>query len=146
MATKQFEDFFHFSLTGNHLWQTLFVLKLLTWSITYLLTLLKTILRQFIIYINVAILVFEFRVVSWAKNAVSTGKSLSEAFDFASTNPQYDEDCSLNYKFNTCKIQAQTWGEHVVYRYCFWHSEIFLYTTGSPHVLQKEELLTKIYL
>ena len=25
-------------------------------------------------------------------------------------------------------------------------TEIFLYTTCSPHVLQKEELLTKIYL
>jgi hypothetical protein len=55
-------------------------------------------------------------------------------------------DCSLNYKFNTWKFQAQTWGEHVVYRICLWHSEQFLYTTCSPHVLQKEELLTKIYL
>ena len=55
-------------------------------------------------------------------------------------------DCSLNYKFNTWKFQAQTWGEHDVYRNCFWHSEQFLYTTCSPHVLQKEELLTKIYL
>jgi len=33
-----------------------------------------------------------------------------------------------------------------VYRNCFLHSEQFLYTTCSPHVLQKEELLTKIYL
>ena len=55
-------------------------------------------------------------------------------------------DWSLNYKFNTWKFQAQTWGEHVVYRIFFWHSEQFLYTTCSPHVLQKEELLTKIYL
>jgi hypothetical protein len=55
-------------------------------------------------------------------------------------------DCSLNYKFNTWKFQAQTWGEHVVYRNCFWHSEQFLYTTCSPHVLQNEELLKKIYL
>ena len=55
-------------------------------------------------------------------------------------------DCSLNYKFNTWKFQAQTWGEHFVYRNCFWHSEQFLYTTCSPHVLQKEELLTNIYL
>ena len=44
------------------------------------------------------------------------------------------------------EFQAQTWGHHVVYRNCFWHSEQFLYTTRSPHVLQKEELLTKIYL
>ena len=55
-------------------------------------------------------------------------------------------DCSLNYKFNTWKFQAQTWGKHVVYRNCFWHLEQFFYTTCSPHVLQKEELLTKIYL
>ena len=55
-------------------------------------------------------------------------------------------DCSLNYKFNIWKFQAQTWREHVVYRNCFWHSEQFSYTTCSPHVLQKEELLTKIYL
>ena len=55
-------------------------------------------------------------------------------------------DCSLNYKFSTWKFQAQTWREHVVYRNCFWHSEQFLYTSCSPHVLQKEELLTKIYL
>ena len=55
-------------------------------------------------------------------------------------------DCSLNYKFNTWKFQAQTWGEHVVYINCLWHSEQFLYTTCSSHVLQKEELLTKIYL
>ena len=55
-------------------------------------------------------------------------------------------DCSLNYKFNTWKFQAQTWREHVVYRNCFWHSEQFLYTTCSPHVVQKEELLRKINL
>ena len=55
-------------------------------------------------------------------------------------------DCSLNYKINTWKFQAQTKGEHVLYRNCFWHSEQFLYTTCSPHVLQKEELLIKIYL
>jgi len=55
-------------------------------------------------------------------------------------------DCSLNYKFNKWKFQAQTWGEHIVYRNCFSYSEQFLYTTCSPHVLQKEEFLTKIYL
>ena len=48
--------------------------------------------------------------------------------------------------FNKWKFQAQTRGEHVVYRNCFWLSEQFLYTTCSPNVLQKEKLLTKIYL
>ena len=38
-----------------------------------------------------------------------TGKSLSEAPIFASTNPQYDDRLFI----------AQTWGEHVVYRNCF---------------------------
>ena len=71
--------------------------------------------------------------------AMSTGKSLSEALIFASTNPQYDDRLFI-------ELQAQTWGEHVVYRNGFWHSEQFLYTTCSPHVLQKEKLLTKIYL
>ena len=77
-----------------------------------------------------------------------TGKSLSEALIFASTNQQYDNRLfiELQYKFNTWKFQGQTWGEHNVYRNCFWHSEQFLYTTCSPHVLQKEELQTKIYL
>ena len=49
-------------------------------------------------------------------------------------------------KFNTWKFQAKTRGEHVVCRNCFWYSEKILYTACSPHVLQKEELLTNIYL
>ena len=36
-----------------------------------------------------------------------TGKSLSDALILASTNPQYDNDCSLNYEFSTWKLQAQ---------------------------------------
>ena len=52
----------------------------------------------------------------------------------------------IELQVQSWKFQAQTWGEHVVYRNCFWHSEQFLYTTCSPHVLQKEVLLTKIYL
>ena len=46
-------------------------------------------------------------------------------------------DCSLNYKLNTWKFQAQTWGEYVVYRFCFWYSEQFLYTTCSPMFCKK---------
>ena len=41
-------------------------------------------------------------------------------------------DCWLNYNFNTWKFQARTWGDHVVYRNCFRHSEQFLYITCSP--------------
>ena len=40
-------------------------------------------------------------------------------------------DCSLNYKFNTWKFQAQAWREYVKYRNCFQHSEQFLQTTCS---------------
>ena len=36
-----------------------------------------------------------------------------------------------DYKFYTWKIQAQTWEGNVVYRKCFWHSEIFC----TQHVL-----------
>ena len=50
-------------------------------------------------------------------------------------------------KYFKITVWAQTFGEHFfLYRNCFWHSEQFLCTTCSPRVLQKEELLTKIYL
>ena len=75
-----------------------------------------------------------------------TGKSLSEVLIFASTNPQYDERLFIELQVQYMKIPSSSLGLHVVYRNCFWHSEQFLYTTCSPHVLQKEELLTKIYL
>ena len=58
-----------------------------------------------------------------------TGKSMSEALGFQSTNPQYD---------NRLSIELQVWmkiPKHVVYRNCFGHSDQFLYTTCSPHVL-----------
>ena len=52
-----------------------------------------------------------------------TGKSLSEALIFASTNPQYDN--RLNYHFSTWKFQAQnmrrTCCAHKLF--LFWHSE-----------------------
>ena len=60
--------------------------------------------------------------VAWSSQKIAhtcTGKSLSEALIPHSMT----KDCSLNYKFNTRKFQAQTWGEHVVYRKWFWHSE-----------------------
>ena len=55
-------------------------------------------------------------------------------------------DCSLKYKFNTWKFQAQTWGDHVVYRNCFWHSEQFLYTNVLPIFCKKKSFLRKIYV
>ena len=42
-------------------------------------------------------------------------------------------DCSLNYKINTWKFQAQNMGDHTVYTnsvlFSFWHLEQFMYTT-----------------
>ena len=41
-----------------------------------------------------------------------TGKSLSEALIFASTNPQYDNRLFIELQVQYLKFQAQTWGEH----------------------------------
>ena len=79
----------------------------------------------------------------WVFTWSDTGKSLSEARIFASTNPQYNDRLFIVLQVQYMKIP--TLGGHVVYRNCFWHLEQFLYTC-SPHVLQKEKLLTKIYL
>ena len=67
-----------------------------------------------------------------------TGKSLSEALIFASTNLQYDNRLFVELQVQYMKIPSSNLG-----RTC---CEQFLNTTCSPHVLQKEELLTKIYL
>ena len=42
-------------------------------------------------------------------------------------------DCSLNFKFNTWKFQAQTWGEHVVYKNCSKCQQQFLYMFSPVH-------------
>ena len=64
-----------------------------------------------------------------------TDKSLSEALIFASINPQYHIRLFTELRVQYMKIATfRTWGEHVVYRNCFWHSEQFLYTTCSPQV------------
>ena len=42
-----------------------------------------------------------------SEGATSKGKSVSEALILESVNLQYDTDCSLNYKFNTRKLQVQ---------------------------------------
>ena len=55
-------------------------------------------------------------------------------------------DCTLNYKFKTWKFQAQTWGEHVVYRNYFWHSEQFMYKTYSEHVLSLQFSCTELVI
>ena len=65
---------------------------------------------------------------------------------FSSTNPQYDDKLFIVHE--SCKLRIHA--VHVVDENCYFvlfrHSEQFWYTTCSPHVLQKEKLLTKIYL
>ena len=61
-----------------------------------------------------------------------TGKSLSEALIFASTNQQYDNRLFIvheNCKLNTCR----TCCVHKLL-FLFWHSEQFWYTTCSEDV------------
>ena len=84
----------------------------------------------------------KFKIIFCDKSI--TGKSLSEALIFASTNLQYDDRLFIYDEFSTWKLQAQnmlrTWSEHVVYINC---SECqnknkkkqFVYTTCSEHVL-----------
>ena len=62
---------------------------------------------------------------------VSTGKSLSEALTFASTNPQYDDRFFVELQVQCMKIPSSEHGENML---C---TEKFMYTTCSPYVLQK---------
>ena len=63
-----------------------------------------------------------------------TGKSLSEALIFASTNPQYDKRLFIDLPVQYMKAIS---AEHVVYINCFLflHSEQLMCTTYSTHVL-----------
>ena len=64
-------------------------------------------------------------------------------FFFASTNPEYDDRLFIELQF-----QAQTWGVGTTccVQKLFLTFSTSCYTTCFPHVLPKEELLTKIYL
>ena len=57
---------------------------------------------------------------------VFTGKSLSEALIFATTNPQYDDRLYIELRVQYMKITSS---KHVLYINCFlflfWHSEQF---------------------
>ena len=75
-----------------------------------------------------------YKTYTWAPT-FDTGKSLSEALIFASTNPQYDNRLFIELRVQYMKITSS---EHVVYINC---SECqnkkkkFMYTTCSEHVL-----------
>ena len=71
-----------------------------------------------------------------------TGKSLSEALIFASTNPQYDDRLFVELQVQYMKIaSSEHGGEHVVYKNCSECQKRFL----SQHVLPRFELGIFIY-
>ena len=70
-----------------------------------------------------------------------TGKSLSEAFIFASINPQYDERLFIELQVQYMKIPRSNLG-----RTCCVQKLFLTFRTIFVHNMQKEELLTKIYL
>ena len=77
-------------------------------------------------------------------NKRDTGKSMSEALIFASTNPQYDSRLFIELPVQYMKMPSsehgenigRTWVEHVVHISCSecQNKNQFLYTTFSPHV------------
>jgi hypothetical protein len=75
-----------------------------------------------------------------------TGRSLSEALVFASTNPQYDDRFFIELQVQYMKIPSSNLGRTCCIQKLFLTFRTNIYTTCSPYVLGKEELLTKIYL
>ena len=72
-----------------------------------------------------------------------TGKSLSKALIFASTNPQYDDRLFTELQVEYMKIPSSQHGENML---C---TEIVFDIQNNfctQHFLQKEKLLIKIYL
>ena len=82
----------------------------------------------------------------FTNSVVGTGKSLSEALIFASTNPKYDNRLFIDLPVQYMKIPSSNLGRTCCVQKLFLIFRTISYTTCSPHVLQEEELLTKIYL
>ena len=76
-----------------------------------------------------------------------TGKSLSEALIFAATNPQYGDRLFIEYTSSMHENSKLKPEENML---CTEIVSDIQNNSGKqhvlPHVLQKEELLTKIYL
>ena len=78
---------------------------------------------------------------------VCTGKSLSEALIFASTNPQYDDRLFIELQVQYIKIPSSNLGRTCcVQKLIPTFRTTFVHNIFSPMFCQKEELLTKIYL
>ena len=75
--------------------------------------------------------------------AVHTGKSLSEALIFASINPHYDDRFFIELQVQYMKIPRSEQGENMLCAEIVFDIQNNFFT---QHVLQKKELLTKIYL
>ena len=73
----------------------------------------------------------------------NTGKSLSEALIFASTNPQYEYRLFIELQVQYMKISSIDLGRTCCVQKLFLTFRIFLYTTCSPHVLQKRRASDK---
>ena len=65
--------------------------------------------------------------------ALGTGKSLSEALIFGSTNPQHDKRLFIDLPILYMKTTSS---EHKLSLFLFWRSEQFMYTTCSVVVNQ----------
>ena len=65
----------------------------------------------------------EPNLVHFLKTVFSTGKSLSEALIFASTNPQYDDRLFIELRVQYMKIASS---QHVMYTICS-ELAIFMY-------------------
>ena len=94
---------------------------------------------------------FQHYILTWFHSTVwffgiHTGKSFSEALILASTNPQYNKRLFMELQVQFMKIPSSEHGESMLCADLFLTSRtISVHIMFSP-VLQKEELLAKIYL
>ena len=72
-----------------------------------------------------------------------TGKSLSEALIFASTNPQYDDRLFIELQVQYRKIPSSNLGTTCCVQKLFLTFRTIVYTTCSPYVLQKRRASDK---
>ena len=85
----------------------------------------------------------QIQICLFSESEIITGKSMSEALIFASTNPQYDNRLLVQYMKIPSSERGEnigrTWVEHVVHISCSEcqnkNKKQFLYTTCSLHIL-----------
>ena len=68
---------------------------------------------------------------------------MSEALIFAATNPQYDNRLFIELQVQYITITSSNMGRTCCVQKLFMTFRTILYTTGSPHILQKEETSDK---